>query len=61
MIRLSHEKYIEIVQALNNMKIVHGPEWLNATLTRHHILRNALLDYEKCYIIDLESELIRED
>ena len=54
---LSDIEYDRIVRRLEKMRIVHGPEWLNATLIRHVSIRQALLDYEKRYIIDLESEL----
>ena len=52
---LSDIEYDRIVRRLEKMRIVHGPEWLNATLIRHVSIRQALLDYEKRYIIDLEK------
>lgn len=55
---LTDIEYDRIVRRLEKMRIVHGPEWLNATLLRHKTIFLALQDYEKRYIIDLESELI---
>lgn len=55
---LTDLEYDRISRRLEKMKVIHGPEWVNATLIRHKHIRNALLEYEKRYIIDLESELI---
>lgn len=57
---LNDFKYIQIVKFLFRMKIVHGNDFLNVTLRNHPKIKNALLDYEKQHIIDLERELDSE-
>lgn len=59
MLLLSDIEYRRIAHTFELMKYIHGGEWVNATLSRHRDIRNALLDYEKRYIIDLESSLIK--
>lgn len=46
---------------MRNMKYIHGGEFVNATLIRHTKIRQALVDYEKTAIIDLESEILNKD
>ena len=55
---LSDIEYSRIARRFQLMKYIHGPEWVQATLRRHRGIYNALCDYEKRYIIDLESSLI---
>lgn len=55
---LTNLEFCRIAKYLGYMKIIHGPEWLNATLKRHKDIYLALQDFEKRYIIDLESNLI---
>lgn len=57
---ISKELYRDIIQLLTDLRIVHGPEFVNGTLLRHQVLRRALLDYEKRAIIDLESSITSE-
>lgn len=58
--KLSAVEYRIISKNIESMKIIHGPEWVNATLRRHKDILLALQDYEKCYIVDLESKLIQD-
>lgn len=58
MSRLSDIEYMKIARRIQMMKYIHGAEWVNATLRRHKDLFLALQEYEKTYIIDLESNLI---
>lgn len=53
-------EYLDIGDFIIAMKAIHGPEFVNSTLVRHKILRLALLEFEKRYIIDVESELSSE-
>lgn len=55
---LSDLEYFSIAQMFSNMKAIHGPEFVNATLKRHKDIYFALQDYEKRYIVDLESNLL---
>lgn len=55
---ISRTQYFEIARTLQMMKYIHGVDFVNGTLVRHPDIRNALLDYEKRYIIDLENDLI---
>lgn len=59
--KLSDIEYNRIAHKLQLMKYIHGPEWVQATLRRHKDIMIALQDYEKCYIIDLESDLIKSE
>lgn len=49
--------YNSIIQLLEQVKIVHGGQGLNATLSRHKKLMLFLTDYQKKLIIDLESKI----
>lgn len=55
---ISSIQYHRLARFFKNMKAIHGPDFVNATLSRHVKLRQALLDYEKTYIIDLEGEIL---
>ena len=50
-------EYLQIGSFFQALKAIHGPEFVNATLRRHKALAIALTDFEKRYIIDLESNL----
>lgn len=54
---LTSTEYFKIASHIQMMKYIHGADFVNATLLRHSVLRNALLDYEKRFIIDTESDL----
>lgn len=54
-------QYHRLARFFKNMKAIHGPDFVNATLSRHSKLKQALLDYEKTYIIDLEGEILFGD
>lgn len=57
---ITPQQYYKIARLIRNMKYIHGGEFVNATLIRHGKLKQALLDYEKCAIIDLESEILNK-
>lgn len=50
-------QYTKLTRFLYRLKIVHGNDFLNATLRKHHKIAKALIDYEKQHIIDIEREL----
>ena len=52
-------QYARIARFFSNMKAIHGPDFVNSTLIRHSKLKQALLDYEKTFIIDTESEILK--
>ena len=54
---ISDLQYQKIARLIRNMKYIHGGDFVNSTLIRHSKLRQALLDYEKTAIIDLEGEI----
>ena len=54
---LTNKQYNEITQFFSSLKVLHGPEFVNATLNRHRDLQKALIDYEKNVITELESNL----
>lgn len=54
-------QYHKIARFFTNMKAIHGPDFVNATLRRHKNLFLALQDYEKTFIIDLEGEILNGD
>lgn len=58
MVMLSDLEFSRISRFFEKLKILHGPEYVNATLKRHKDIFIALQDYEKRYIVDLESNLI---
>lgn len=55
---LSDLEFSRISRFFEKLKVLHGPEYVNATLKRHKDIFIALQDYEKRYIVDLESNLI---
>lgn len=55
---ISDLEFTRISRFFEKLKVLHGPEYVNATLKRHKDIYLALQDYEKRYIIDLESNLI---
>lgn len=50
-------KYIQIVNFLKRLKIVHGNDFLNTTLRKHPKIYYSLLEYEKKRIIEIERDL----
>lgn len=54
---MSELEYLQIGSFFQALKAIHGPEFVNATLRRHKKLALALQDFEKTYIIELESNL----
>lgn len=51
------EIYTNLMDLLRDVKLVHSPEGLRATLNRHPKIKRFLTDYQKREIIDLESNL----
>lgn len=49
--------YNSVIQLLEQVKIVHGGQGLNATLSRHKKLMLFLTDFQKRLIIDLEGKI----
>lgn len=54
---MTKKNYDIIAEFLGKLKVIHGPEFVNATLNRHKDLYKALLEYEKSAITELESNL----
>lgn len=54
---MTDTEYTKIARFFEKLKIIHGPEFVNATLNRHRLIQKALLDYEKSAITELESNL----
>lgn len=49
--------YKSIIDLLQEVKLIHSPEGLNNTLRRHPRIKLFLIEYQKRYIIDLESKI----
>lgn len=49
--------YEQLMDLLTDVKLVHSPEGLRATLNRHPKVKRFLTEYQKREIIDLESNL----
>jgi hypothetical protein len=49
--------YNSIISLLEQVKIVHGGQGLNSTLSRHKKLTLFLTNYQKRLIVDLESKI----
>lgn len=49
--------YNSIISLLEQVKIVHGGQGLNSTLSRHKKLTSFLINYQKRMIIDLEGKI----
>ena len=58
---LNDIQYNRIAHKLQLMKYIHGPVWVQATLRCHKDILLALQEYERRYIIDLESDLIKSE
>lgn len=54
-------EFTKCARFFEKLKILHGPEFVNATLNRHKKLNNALLEYERCVITELESNVLHEE
>ena len=50
-------QYSRISHFCQHMKIIHGNDFLNATLRHHPMIKIALTDYEREHILDLEREI----
>ena len=49
--------YSRIAHFCWKIKVIHGNDFLNTTLRNHPIIKNALLEYEKQHILELEREI----
>lgn len=49
--------YKTLIEFLKEVKLIHGPVGLDKTLKRHKKIYLFLHDYQKRYIIDLESKI----
>lgn len=58
---LSDNEFLQLAHFFQNMKYIHGAEFVNATLRRHSEIRRALIDYENQFIIRVESNLKGDD
>lgn len=58
---ISDSKFREIYSFFAKLKVLYGPEFVNATLVRHKKLNLCLRDYAKQHIIDLESNLFEKE
>lgn len=58
---LSENEYLKLAIFFTNMKYIHGNDFVNSTLKRHPEIRNALIEYEKEFILRVESNLKSED
>lgn len=54
---MTDSEFRRVYSFFAKLKVLYGPEFVNATLLRHKKLNLALQDYAKTYIIDLESSL----
>lgn len=57
---ISKTDYFHLANFFFQVKCIHGPEFVNATLKRHKEIAKALTEYEKEYIKRVESNLISE-
>lgn len=58
---ITDSKFREVYSFFAKLKVLYGPEFVNATLVRHKQLNLALRDYAKQHIIDLESNLFEKE
>lgn len=61
MASLNYGQYIRISSFLRRMKYIHGADFVNSTLRRHYELKNALTEFEKNHILDLEREFLTKE
>lgn len=54
---VEQQRYFEIGLFVQQMKYIHGNDFVNSTLRRHSKILNFLTDYEKKHILDLEREI----
>lgn len=57
---MTSSEYRKCINFLYKFKLHNGNLALNKTLHNHAKLNQALLDYEKNYIIELEREILTE-
>lgn len=55
---MNYSEYIKITSFLQRLKHVHGGGFVDATLRRHSKLKNALQEFEKKHILDIETEIL---
>lgn len=58
---MTQTQYIKVIRFLECLKIHNGNIFLNKTLRNHSQLNQALLDYEKEHIIELEREIFNSE
>ena len=58
---LSDTEYVKIIRFLECIKIHNGAICLNKTLHNHPKINQALLDYERERITEIEREILTED
>lgn len=58
---MTYVQYLKVVKLFENMKRVHGPQFVNYTLTRHVALRRKLIDFERIMLADLEEEILSDN
>lgn len=58
---LSHLEYVSVIRFLECLKIHNGNIFLNKTLRNHPQLNQALLEYEKHHILELEREIFNSE
>lgn len=49
--------YSQIAHFCWKMKVIHGNDFLNVTLRNHPKIKNALTEFEKSRILELEREI----
>lgn len=54
---MTKAQFEKVSNFFKQLKYIYGPEFVNATLTRHKKLNLALRDYAKSALIDLEGEI----
>lgn len=56
---MSSSEYVKVIRFLECLKIHNGNIFLNKTLRNHPQLNQALFDYEKEHILELEREILK--
>lgn len=58
---MTSKQYMKAIHFLHQFKIHNGNIALNKTLHNHSQLNQALLEYEKSHILELESEILNSE
>lgn len=58
---MNSTQYVKVIRFLECLKIHNGNIFLNKTLRNHSRLNQALLDYEKEHILELEREIFNSE